>query len=68
MGTSFGWTIGGGSRINIRSSQLNSSNYMPGGSRYNSSIANSHSSIVTSGNDSNLPTLMPNIVYRALLK
>ncbi|CAF3775100.1 unnamed protein product [Rotaria sp. Silwood1] len=64
MGTSFGWTIGGGSRINIRSSQLNSSNYMPGGSRYNSSIANSHSNIVTSGNDSNLPTLMPNIVYR----
>ncbi|CAF4007361.1 unnamed protein product, partial [Rotaria sordida] len=63
-GTSSGWTIGGGSRAGIDSSLINPSDYLLGGSRYVANIATSHSSIVTSGTDPNIKTLMPNIVHR----
>ncbi|CAF4131787.1 unnamed protein product, partial [Rotaria sordida] len=62
-GTSFGWTIGGGSRDGINSLLINPSDYLPGGSRYVSNIASSHSSIVTNGSDPTVGKLMPNIVY-----
>ncbi|CAF4160003.1 unnamed protein product, partial [Rotaria sordida] len=64
MGTSFGWTIGGGSRAGTDSSLINPADYLPGGPRYVANIATSHSSIVTNGTDPNIKTLMPNIVYR----
>ncbi|CAF2862794.1 unnamed protein product [Rotaria sp. Silwood2] len=64
LGNSFGWTIGGGYRGSINSSQLQIGDILPGGSKYDSNIANSHSSIVTSGNDPSLGALMPNIVFQ----
>lgn len=36
---------------------------MPGGSHYNTSVAGTHSNIVTHDNDPNLGTLMPDLVY-----
>jgi len=63
MGTSFGWTIGGGVRAGIDSSLLTPSEFLPGGSRYNANISNSHSTIVTNGSDPSVGDLMPNIVY-----
>ena len=63
-GTSAGWTIGGGPRSGELSDDIYSDEYLPGGSRYNAGIANSHSGIVTHGYDPVLGTLMPDIVHR----
>ncbi|CAF1343854.1 unnamed protein product [Rotaria sordida] len=63
MGDASGWTIGGGSRANLFTSDLNPAEFLPGGFRGVSSIGIAHSSIVTNGNDPILGTLMPNIVY-----
>ncbi|CAF4887803.1 unnamed protein product, partial [Rotaria socialis] len=62
-GNCTGWTIGGGSRNNVISSQLKPEDYLSNGSPCNSSITSSRSQIVTSGNDSNLPNEMLNIVH-----
>lgn len=62
-GTTSGWTIGGGSRSGQNLSDMNPSDYLPGGSRYNASIANTHSQVVSPGLDPNFGALMPNIVY-----
>jgi len=52
-GTTNGWTIGGGSRVNVYNSTypplLNPADYLPGGTLYNSTIAGSHSSIISAG-------------------
>ncbi|CAF1274310.1 unnamed protein product [Rotaria sordida] len=66
LGNSSGWKIGGGSRKKIDSPLLNASDFYQNGSLYVSSIATTHSGIVTSGDDPNLKTLMPKIVYRVL--
>lgn len=63
QGNSNGWTIGGGSRLPYVSSSIQPSTYLPGGSNYNSTIATTHSSIVTSGLDPILGSLMANIVF-----
>lgn len=63
-GTSAGWTIGGGPRSGILSSNIYPDDYLPGGSHYNPTVASTHSSIVTHGNDPALGTLMPDVVYR----
>ncbi len=61
-----GWTIGGGSRSSQNLSVLNPNDYLPGGTRYNASIAN-HSAVVTPGQvegvSAALAALMPNRVY-----
>lgn len=62
-GTASGWTIGGGARSGQNLSSMNPSDYLPGGSRYIASIANSHSAVVSPGLDPGLGALMPNIVY-----
>ncbi|UJR07118.1 hypothetical protein I4U23_011406 [Adineta vaga] len=56
------WIIGGGNRVSI-SSQIKISDYLSGGSYYNLSMANSKISMVASGCDPLLGSLMPNIVY-----
>lgn len=51
-GNTNGWTIGGGSRTNLYNEpgyfypQMQPSMLLPGGSNYNSSIANSHSAVI----------------------
>lgn len=61
-GTTSGWTIGGGSRSGQNLADLNPTEYLPGGSRYNAGIAG-HSSVVSPGLDPTFGALMPNIVY-----
>ncbi|CAF1503720.1 unnamed protein product, partial [Adineta steineri] len=63
-GTSAGWTVGGGSRNGDITDNIYPDDYLPGGSHYSLTIANTHSSIVTHGYDPVLGTLMPNIVFR----
>jgi hypothetical protein len=63
-GNSNGWIIGGGNRNSILSSQIQPKDYLPGGSRYNATIARKHSGIVSTASDPSLKTLMPNIVHR----
>lgn len=62
-GTTSGWTIGGGFRNYQTLGSLNPSDYVPGGSSYDASIANSHSAVVNPGLDPNNGSLMPNVVY-----
>ena len=63
-GNTVGWTIGGGRRTSFSSFEILPHDYLPGGLYYNSTIADSHSQIVGSNNDSLLNTLMPNIVQK----
>lgn len=62
-GTTSGWTIGGGSRSGQSTSSLNPSDYLPGGSRYSSGIATTHSQIVSAGLDPNIGAAMASTVY-----
>jgi len=62
-GNSNGWIVGGGIRTKLISSKLQPQDFLPGGSRYNATVAKEHSSIVTSGNDPNLKNLMPKVVH-----
>jgi hypothetical protein len=64
-GNTNGWTVGGGSRNGVDIAQLNPSAYLPGGSLYNATIANTHSAVVSPGADPSpgFGALMPNIVY-----
>ncbi|CAF1334586.1 unnamed protein product [Rotaria sordida] len=62
-GNSNGWIIGGGVRISITSSKIQPKEYLPGGAYYNSTIAKQHSSIVSTGDDPLLKTLMPRITH-----
>ena len=64
LGNMDGWTIGGGLRTNIASFNIQPQDFLPGGSRYNATIAQKHSKIVESASDSTLKNLMPNIVHR----
>ncbi|CAF4389232.1 unnamed protein product, partial [Rotaria sordida] len=50
-------------RLDIDSSLLNPSDYLPGGSRYVANIASSHSSIITNGSDPTVGNLTANILY-----
>ncbi len=61
-GTTSGWTIGGGSRSGQNLSAISPSDYLPGGTRYNATIAG-HSAVVSPGLDPLFGALMPNIVY-----
>lgn len=62
-GTTNGWIIGGGSRSSQNLSSIVPSEYLPGGSRYNASIA-THSAVVSPGKaEGALGNLMPNVVY-----
>lgn len=63
-GTSAGWTVGGGPRSGSLSNNIYPYDYLPGGSHYVPIIANTHSSIVTHGNDPSLGTLMPDVVHQ----
>lgn len=51
-GDKAGWTVGGGSRTSD-TNPLNTAAFLPGGTRYNQLIADSHSAIVTPGLDPN---------------
>ncbi|CAF3993465.1 unnamed protein product, partial [Adineta steineri] len=62
-GKSDGWTIGGGSRKSILSSEINPKDYLPGGKLYNATVAQKHSSIVTRVDDPVLKNLMPKVVH-----
>lgn len=64
-GTTSGWVIGGGSRASQNLSTVDPSQYLPGGSRYNASIATTHSSVVGPGPDMGSPVgaLLGNRVY-----
>jgi hypothetical protein len=57
-----GWTLGGGSRKGVPSSQIVSKNYQPGGASYSAAIATTHSAIVTSGYDPLIGSLMAKTV------
>lgn len=48
-GNASGWTVGGGDRASQNLSNIDPNQYQPGGSRYDASIAGSHSSIVSAG-------------------
>ncbi|CAF0898180.1 unnamed protein product [Adineta steineri] len=61
-GTISGWTLGGGLRTSISSSEILPKYFLPGGQFYNYTIAMTHSSIVTNGSDPLLGDLMPGIV------
>lgn len=52
-GDATGWTIGGGARNSVANSAFDPQQYLPGGSRYNATIAGTHSSIVGPGFDPN---------------
>ncbi|CAF1490260.1 unnamed protein product [Adineta ricciae] len=60
LGTTSGWTVGGGSRTSLSSSEILPDYFLPGGRLYNYTIE--HSSIVTNGSDPILGDLMPGIV------
>ncbi|CAF1113496.1 unnamed protein product [Adineta ricciae] len=62
-GSSVGWTVGGGNRSSVLSSQIQPEDYLPNGARYEELIALSSSSIVTQGNDPLVKELLPCIVY-----
>lgn len=63
-GNASGWTVGGGSRTSELNPALGASQFVPGGSLYNSSIASSHSSIInTSYVDPNLGAKLGSTVY-----
>jgi hypothetical protein len=61
-GDASGWTVGGGYRGNLLNGALVPSSFLPGGANYNSSIANTHSAIVTPGTDPNTSNAL-NRVY-----
>lgn len=67
-GDTSGWTTGGGYRANVNNNVLTPSSFLPGGSRYNSTL--NHSSIVSAGiaphTDGNLQQVYSgNYSYRA---
>lgn len=64
-GTTTGWTIGGGSRSSQNLSSIDPSQYLPGGSRYNATIANGHSAVVGTSyvDTSPVGNLLPSPVY-----
>ncbi|UJR07878.1 hypothetical protein I4U23_012160 [Adineta vaga] len=62
-GNSNGWTIGGGVRTGVSSSQILPQDFLPNGPLYIANIAASHSAVVTNDSDPLLGTLMPGIVH-----
>ena len=52
-GNASGWTIGGGFRGGFLNGSLVPNSFLPGGGNYDSSVANTHSGIVTPGFDPN---------------
>lgn len=62
-GDSSGWTVGGGFRGGVLN-PLSPSDFLPGGSHYDSGIAGSHSSIIGSGyTDPNVGSVIGSTVY-----
>ena len=62
-GDASGWTVGGGYRAN-EYNPLNPTNYLPGGTYYNSSVASGHSSIIGTGTvDPNVGAAFGSTVY-----
>jgi hypothetical protein len=62
-GNSSGWTVGGGFRGGVLN-PLSPSDFLPGGSHYDSGIAGAHSSIIGSGyTDPNVGSVIGSTVY-----
>ena len=62
-GTTSGWTIGGGARGGQNLADMTTAEFLPGGTSYNATIANTHSAVVGSGLDPLFGAAMQNIVY-----